>query len=220
MKKTLLVFDYDGTIHNTMNIYEPAFKQAQKFLVEKNLIEAEEVPASRIAGWLGLNSKEMWDDYKPELPTEYKELGSKIVGDSMVEAVASHKAVWYEGAAKALDILKQQGYKMVILSNCKTSYRDIHWREFDMGRWFDKFYACQAYDFAPKIDIIKIVLEEYNEAEKVIVIGDRDKDMECAKAVNASFIACMYGFARPGELSGADAYIDDISKLVETVNEL
>ena len=35
MVKTI-IFDYDGTIHNTLGIYEPAFREAYQWLAEQN----------------------------------------------------------------------------------------------------------------------------------------------------------------------------------------
>ena len=60
MVKTI-IFDYDGTIHNTLGIYEPAFREAYQWLAEQNVVEEQRIETAQIAGWLGLNSKEMWD---------------------------------------------------------------------------------------------------------------------------------------------------------------
>ena len=66
MVKTI-IFDYDGTIHNTLGIYEPAFREAYQWLSEQNVVEEQKIETAQIAGWLGLNSKEMWDTFLPEL---------------------------------------------------------------------------------------------------------------------------------------------------------
>ena len=60
MIKTI-IFDYDGTIHQTLGIYEPAFRETYQWLTEQKVAEEQKIASSRIAGWLGLNSKEMWD---------------------------------------------------------------------------------------------------------------------------------------------------------------
>lgn len=96
MVKTI-IFDYDGTIHNTLGIYEPAFREAYQWLAEQNVVEEQKIETAQIAGWLGLNSKEMWDTFLPELDQRYKEQASAIVGDSMVRQIRKHRAVWYPG---------------------------------------------------------------------------------------------------------------------------
>ena len=99
-----------------------------------------------IAGWLGLNSKEMWNTFLPELDQSYKEQASRMVGDLMVRQIRKHKAVWYPGAEEMLTALKNRGYHLVILSNCKASYREAHWKEFGMERWFDRFMTVNHTD--------------------------------------------------------------------------
>ena len=51
MVKTI-IFDYDGTIHNTLGIYEPAFKEAYQWLAEQNVVEEQKIETAQIAGWL------------------------------------------------------------------------------------------------------------------------------------------------------------------------
>ena len=79
MTKTI-IFDYDGTIHHTLGIYEPAFRETYQWLTEQKVTEEREIGSVEIAGWLGLNSKEMWNTFLPELDQSYKEQASTMVG--------------------------------------------------------------------------------------------------------------------------------------------
>ncbi|MCQ2507365.1 MAG: HAD hydrolase-like protein [Dorea sp.] len=218
MKKPVLIFDYDGTIHNTIQIYEQAFRSAHRLLVEEGVVKDEYISTKRIAGWLGLNAKDMWNDFQPDMEEKYKELSSQRVGEGMVSFVKDHKAVWYPGAAEVLDRLKEEGYPMVILSNCKVAYREAHWQEFQMERWFERFYDCQSFDFQPKTEIVKTVMKDY--PGSYLVIGDRKNDLLCGKSIGAPFIGCLYGFCEEGELVEADLLIRDISELVDAVHKL
>ena len=104
---------------------------------------------------------------------------------------------------------------MVVLSNCKTAYKEVNWKQFSMAQWFSKFYDCETFDFAPKTEIIKTVRKE-NPGE-FIVIGDRDSDFDCARACGAKFIGCLYGFGEDGELQGADEVIHSINDLPDKI---
>ncbi len=46
----------------------------------------------------------------------------------MVRQIRKHKAVWYPGTEEMLTALKNRGYHLVILSNCKASHREAHWK--------------------------------------------------------------------------------------------
>lgn len=213
--KPTLVFDYDGTIHNTIVIYESAFRQCYERLVKEGYAPVREIPTERIAGWLGMNSREMWDSFLPELPRNIKENASKMVGNAMVEQILHHRAVWYPGAAEALEELKTEGYQMVILSNCKIAYHKANWAEFSMERWFLAFYDCESFGFAPKTEIIREVRNSLQ--TPLIVIGDRRSDLECARACKSPFIGCRYGFGKDGELDGADMFADSAKMLPDLV---
>lgn len=216
--KSTLIFDYDGTIHDTLHIYEPVMRETYRWLVQAGYVKEELLAKERIAGWLGLNAKEMWDDFQPQLADAIKEQAGQRNGDGMVALVRAHEARWYANAKSTLDRLKQDGYPMLVLSNCKISYRNAHWEEFQMERWFAQFYDCESYGFAPKTQIIKEILPAYD--APYVVIGDRKKDMDCACAIGAPFIGCLYGYGSREELSGADARIMDIGELPEVLKEL
>ena len=211
-----LVFDYDGTIHNTMRIYEPAFRETYAWLVENRYCEEQPISSEQIAGWLGLNSKEMWNSFLPQLPQEVKDEASHRVCSSMVEQIKTHKAVWYSGAKEVLNELYEAGYQMLILSNCKISYRKSHWKEFAMKKLFSAFYDCESYDFAPKTEIIHNVQNQF--PGPYIVIGDRYSDLECARACDSLFVGCKYGFGKENELEEADYLIDAIKQLPEIID--
>lgn len=58
------------------------------------------------------------------------------------------------GAEETLTTLKNWGYHLVILSNCKVSYRKAHREESRMERWFERFYDCELYRFQIKKEIV------------------------------------------------------------------
>lgn len=216
--KPTLIFDYDGTIHDTLHIYEPVMRDTYHWLAQEGYVEEKPLAQARIAGWLGLNAKEMWEDFQPQLAEEIREQAAKRNGDGMVARVRDHEARWYASAKSTLDLLKQNGYPMIVLSNCKIGYRTAHWEEFRMERWFDRFYDCESYGFAPKTQIIKEILPQYD--APYVVIGDREKDLACARAADAAFIGCLYGYGSREELSGADALIKDIGELPNVLKKL
>lgn len=213
-----LVFDYDGTIHDTIMIYERAFRQCYQWLVSEGYVEEQYISTEKISTWLGMNSKEMWNTFQPQLSDEIKAKAENIIGESMVKQILENKAIWYPGTEKVLNKLKGKGYHMVILSNCKTTYKEANWKQFSMNQWFSKFYDCQSFDFQPKTKIIKTVQKE-NPGE-IIVIGDRNSDLDCARACGAQFIGCLYGFGKDGELKEADKIINSIEELPKTIKNI
>ena len=68
-----LIFDYDGTLHDSIKIYAPAFRQAYAYLVSLKLAEERTWTDGEISPWLGFSSRDMWNSFLPELPQFYKD---------------------------------------------------------------------------------------------------------------------------------------------------
>jgi phosphoglycolate phosphatase len=210
-KVNTIILDYDGTLHNSIKIYAPAFIKAYNYLVESGVAKDRSWSEEEISYWLGFNSQEMWNAFMPDLPQETKELCSRIIGDEMKRLVEEGLSVLYEGATETLDYLKRKGYILVFLSNCKIYYRDAHQKTFSLDRYFEDMVCSEEHRFIPKYEILSKIKSKY--PEKLVMIGDRAQDIEAGVKNNINTIGCTYGFAVPGELKDADMVINDIIEL-------
>lgn len=70
MVKTI-IFDYDGTIHQTLGIYEPAFRETYQWLTEQKVAEEQKIASSKIAGMA-------WTEQQRNVGHFYAETGSEI----------------------------------------------------------------------------------------------------------------------------------------------
>ena len=204
-EKPILIFDYDGTLHETLKIYEPAMRIGLKYLNDECGVEAPELSSDEIAVCLGLNANDIWKRLIPNMLDKYRESTIKLVGREMVRLVKEGKGCWYDGVREMLTRFKEDGYDMIVLSNCQKIYKQIHWQAFDMQKWFTEFYDCESFDNKPKADIIKIIREKA--PGDYIMIGDRASDMAGARGNDILFIGCTYGYAADEkELADADAF--------------
>lgn len=208
-----IFFDYDGTLHNSINIYAPAFKKAYSYLVENGLAEQREVTEKEISHWLGYNSQEMWQAFMPQLPQELRDICSQIVGQEMKRQVETGGSILYEGALQTLEHLKLKGYQLVFISNCRIYYRDAHNRHFELDKYFESLVCSEEYDFIPKHEILGRIKNSY--PEKMVIVGDRAQDIEAGIKNGIFTIGCSYGFAAENELKDADLIIDNINELRE-----
>jgi phosphoglycolate phosphatase len=208
-----IFFDYDGTLHNSINIYGPAFRKAYDFIVTQGLAETRQWSDKEISYWLGFNPQEMWKSFMPELSQELRRKCSSIISKEMAAQINQGKPVLYEGALETLDYPKGKGYHLVFISNCKVYYKECHSRLFNLDKYFENLICSDDYKFISKADILKSI--KHNYPEKMIIVGDRTQDIEAGRKNNIYTIGCRYGFAREGELDHADMIIHSINELTK-----
>ena len=213
-----LIFDYDGTVHESMKTYAPAFRDTMKWLSDNGHIPEKEYADSEISCWLGFNSGDMWGKFHPELPLELREKARKILGDNMARRIENGEGALYDGAEEVLSSLKKMGHTLIFLSNCRIQYMERHRRVFDLQRYFDFFYCCEEYDFLPKYQIFRLFSLQHS--GNFIVIGDRFHDIETATENGLPSIGCSYGYGSPEELSQASIIVDSIRDIPNAVNRL
>ncbi len=207
-----LLFDYDGTLHESLKIYAPAFRRAMKYLEEKQLREEVVYTDEEIAYWLGFNVKEMWNSFMPGLSENEKNRCSQLIGAEMLRLTEEGQAQLYEGATLVLEELKKKGYELLLLSNCKISYLQAHKKTFQLEKYFTDFYCSEEYGFRSKFEIFEEIKKKYQGI--FIVIGDRYQDMEIARKHELTFIGCTYGYGKEEELQWADKKIDNLQELL------
>ncbi len=206
-----IFFDYDGTLHNSLTLYAPSFRKAYDFLVEEGLVPQKEWSDEEISYWLGFNPEDMWERFMPSLSISLRKKCSEIIGNEIQRRMQEEKPHLYEGALEVLEYLKDRGYHLIFISNCKMYYKECHNKAFDLDRYFERLISSDEYDFIPKHEILRLIKVEY--PEDMVIVGDRKQDIEAGKKNDIYTIGCSYGFATSGELRDADMLIKDIRDL-------
>ena len=217
MKKNI-VFDYDGTLHETILIYAPAFRMNYRILVEQGLAAPREFTDREIGSWLGYTAADMWNAFAPQLSAEEKAACSTRIQNEMQRLTLNGTAMLYPGIPGILDRLKALGYGIWFLSNCKTAYLEAHRRRFGLDRWFDGYYWAEAENWAPKTVILKKLLKEH--PGDAVMIGDRFIDIDAGRACGIPTIASAYGYGAPGEYKSASAVAETPSELFSCITRI
>ncbi|WP_160674540.1 HAD family hydrolase [Clostridium sp. C8-1-8] len=206
-----IFFDYDGTLHNSIRIYGPAFRKAYAFLIENGYAEERQWADREISYWLGFNPSDMWREFMPDLSDNLRDKASKIIAEEMRSLIEAGKPELYEGAIETLEYFKSKGIKLVFISNCKIYYRDCHKKLFSLDDYFEELACSEEYKYIPKYEILNIVKKSYQ--NDMLIVGDRKQDIEAGRKNGIFTIGCSYGFGLSGELEDADIIINDISDL-------
>ncbi len=214
MPKTL-IFDWDGTLHNTKALYGRAFRAAYAWLVANGHAAERDYTDDEVACYLGMNAPDMWQSFMPDLPTPVWQHASALIGKGMIDQIEAGQAVLFTGAVEVLTQLKQAGHNLVFLSNCKRAYMQAHTAAFDLERYFDGFYCCEDYAFAPKTEIFRHIAAAF--PGPYCMIGDRSSDLAVGRVWDFPTVACTYGYGTAEEWAAATLRIDDIRQLPERI---
>jgi phosphoglycolate phosphatase len=206
-----IVFDWDGTLHESMHIYKPAFLRAYQSLVDLKAVPNKAWSDDEIKSFLGMNPKDMWAKATPDLSAKLIEQASQMISESMLESITKGEAVLYPHALEILEYLKSKGYHLVYLSNSKLYYMNAMEQAFNLCEYFDIMICSEMYQFLPK----KIILERIMSSIKkpFVVIGDRKLDIETGVYNHGSTIGCLYGYGNEDELKDATLNIHNLYEL-------
>ena len=218
MKKGTVFFDYDGTLHNSMLTYGPAFREVYADLVKNGYLEYQELTDEEISHWLGWTVEDMWNTFAPDLPEPVWRKASMKIGRIMDERLESGNAGLFPGIKDVLIQLHDEGYELVFLSNCGKQYRDKHLSTFGVAQLFDAAYTAEEFNFIPKWQIYQKVKEHHPKPH--VMIGDRFHDLEVATRAGIPSIGCAYGFGNPSELEAADIVVNNPQEIPGAVKQL
>ena len=164
-------FDYDGTLHDSMHLYGPAFRRAYAALVTDGWAAPRTFSDEEIASWLGYSPAAMWASFMPELPEAIWQRASAAIGEEMRRLLAAGAGRLYPGAKAMLESLREEGCTLVFLSNCSGSYRDEHLAAFGLGGLFTGAWCAEDFEGLEKWQIYRQICARYPKPH--LMVGDR-----------------------------------------------
>lgn len=210
-----VIFDYDGTLHETMRIYRPAFLKNYENLASRALMPPAEFSDRDISRWLGFPAPEMWRRFAPALSEEERAGAGERIQAEMLRLIREGDAELYPGVPELLTRLKREGFRLLLLSNCRTCYLSAHRSRFGLDRWFCEYFWGENEDWAPKKDILKRILKKY--PGPAVMVGDRFHDFEAAESNRLPSVACAYGYGEEAEYRTASRSVPSPELLYEAI---
>ena len=207
----ILIFDYDGTCHDTLRAYGQAVRSAVQWLSGQGYFPARPTDDRTLSRYLGMTTADMWADFLPGAPADITKQAAELVGSGLAAAAERKTARLYAGIEPLCEMLRDMGHTLLILSNCTRRYRDAHWESFGLGRYFAKFYASEDYGGIPKEEIFPHIRAEY--PGRYCIIGDRLSDMRVGYVHGFPTVACHYGYGTAEELRDADYHVHSVTEL-------
>jgi len=205
MKKTIFVFDFDGTIADSLHMGIDLYNNhvAKKFKCKK--IEKNEIEDLK-----GRNSYKLLKDHNinliklPIILFKMKKLMSEKMGEIPL----------IDGIKEALISLNKMGYKMGILTSNNKKNVDDFLNHYELRNLFEFIYSEKNLFGKDKAINRMIRIEKLDE---IIYIGDETRDIEACKKVGVPIISVGWGFNTSLNLKkhNPNYFIEDPNELLD-----
>lgn len=206
-----IIFDLDGTLVNTINVTIPAFENVIKDLKEKNMIEY--LPDKKeIMKYIGYPIDQIFTNLYDSNDKKLIEESVRLLDHYEEIIIENNNNIFFDGVIEVLDYLSKKGYKMMVLSNCNTTYLNSILKK-GIEIYIDEPYCSEMFDWQDKEEVMKKVID-LDKKEEYVMVGDRKHDIKAAKCNGIKSIGCDYGYGEH-EINSADIIIKDIKELIE-----
>lgn len=205
----LFLFDIDGTLVNLTEVHVQAYLRAYEE------ITGFEIPREQILRQFGKPERPMHEEVFQELGIEDKGRIDKVIQAFEkydVEAIQSSNIEPLPGVIDFLKHLVKTNEYSGIITGCIPTVGSSILRRLDLSGYFTIF----SYDtgFPNRVEIVRNAIgqadaKKYN-YQRVVVIGDTEKDIKSGKAVNAFTVGVATGHAPKSSLYEADLVLDSL----------
>ncbi|BAY34893.1 phosphoglycolate phosphatase [Nostoc carneum NIES-2107] len=209
MTQTVIIFDFDGTIADTV---DALVSIANRLAVEFGYVQ---ISQEELALLKNLTSREIIK-YSGISVFKIPFLVKKVKGELKNKI---HEFQPIPGIKEALIELKAHGYSLgIITSNSKDNVTEFL-KVNELDNLFDFIYSGVTI-FGKKTIINNVLKQKQLKPQQVIYVGDETRDIEASKKANIQVIAVTWGFNSPEILAKQkpDFLIHHPSELLTVVN--
>lgn len=183
----LVVFDVDGTLHDTFRWWSPIIRKGLQRFCELHGIAAPMPTDAEAEAVVGMKDAGVWAPFLPE-PHKHRwqELRS-VVLPMEVEEVSRGVDYLFPGVRSMLTHLREIGVKVALASNCRRTYMGAMQHGQGLAALTDWQFCLDSPGVQTKTDMLRLARATAN-ADRVVMVGDREPDLEAARALAWPFV--------------------------------
>ncbi|GAB1534123.1 MULTISPECIES: HAD hydrolase-like protein [Brevibacillus] len=208
-----ILFDMDGTLLQTEKLSTPAFIRTFDQLRQKGLWQGETPDERELINVLGMTIEQIWDKLLPGASGEAIRSADAFLLDNEIQLLKERVTELYPDVKSTLEKLHEKGFALFVASNGQEEYIDAICQAYELKPLMTDLYSAGRFRTHSKNDLVAKLLSDYKIGQ-AIMVGDRHSDVEAGKTNGLFTIGCDFGFAKPGELDGADVIITSFSQLL------
>ncbi len=208
MKYPVIIFDWDGTLMDSIDKIVACVKQAAI------VTELEVLPAEAIRQIIGLSLDKAMASLYPLQPLQKQVAMVAAYREQYIEL--NHQPTpFYPGVKDWLISLKEQGYILAVATGKGRNGLNRLLDKYDVNDLFAVTYCADETISKPHPLMINKILEDLNmQTHQALMIGDSSYDLEMANNANVDCVGVTYGVHSHQTLSlfNPIALLDDLPK--------
>ena len=191
----LLVFDWDGTLADSLSHIVDSMQQASRVLGIEQRTQEE------IRNIIGLGMNEAMARLYPDLPSPAVVELVERYREFYLGMPEQRPAELYPDAEQTLERLYQEGYLLAVATGKSRRGLERALRETGLARLFHTSRCADEAFSKPHPQMLEQIMELLGVSPRqTIMIGDTEYDLQMASNAGASAIAVRYGAHEPGRL--------------------
>jgi len=183
----LIVFDVDGTLHETFRWWATVIRAGLQRFAEANALTVTMPTDAEAEAVVGMRDGGVWEPFLPEgHKHRWNELRS-VVLPMEVETVSRGVDYLFAGVRPLLVHLRRSGVKVALASNCRATYMAAMLHGQGLAALSDWQFCLDSAGVQTKTDMLRLAQQSAG-ARRVVMVGDREPDHEAALALGWPFV--------------------------------
>jgi phosphoglycolate phosphatase len=209
MKKTLWIFDLDGTLVDSVGQIGYSINLA------RNDFGYEDLPSEKIMELVGLPVQ----NFLYDLPLDNSEIDSLISHfREILKREIERKNIVFPGVELMLSKLHNDGHKLAIATSKPTYLAELVVKNSCLNKFIDLTQGTDGFPAKPDPTCLLMVMESLGVAGDAVMVGDRVEDIIAARAAGIESIGIANSFhgTQALKLAGAEYVFDSFLHFVNS----
>jgi len=183
----LIVFDVDGTLHDTFAWWAPVIRRGVQRFAEQEGLDIELPDTRKAESVVGMKDAGVWAPFLPEGHEHRWQDLRAVVLPMEVDEVSNGTDYLFTGVRPLLAHLRAIGVKLALASNCRSTYMAAMQDGQGLRQLTDWQFCLDSEGVECKTDMLTRAKEAAG-VERVVMVGDREPDHEAALAHGWPFV--------------------------------